>query len=213
MPVELTALPHPRFTLFLTVLLLTAGALAPALPFRLAVIVGFDLAALCYIVSVAPLWWSGSPEKIRSSAAQNDGGRGLLLGIAAIASSVIMVALATMVGDHPGLARAEILLVLATLILVWLFANLVFTFHYAHLFYDQTTDGHDAGGLVFPGTTAPVFTDFVYFAYVVGMTSQVSDVAVTSADMRTIVSFHGMLAFFFNFGVLALALSVLAAKL
>ncbi|MND05645.1 hypothetical protein D3C83_265730 [compost metagenome] len=66
--------------------------------------------------------------------------------------------------------------------------------------------------MIFPGTLEPSFVDFVYFSYVVGMTSQVSDVAITSSHMRQVVTFHGMLAFFFNFGVVALAVSVLASR-
>lgn len=42
------------------------------------------------------------------------------------------------------------------------------------------------------------------------MTSQVSDVAVTSKVMRRIVAIHGVLSFFFNLTVLALTVNMIS---
>jgi uncharacterized membrane protein len=53
----------------------------------------------------------------------------------------------------------------------------------------------------------------VYYAFVVGMTCQVSDVQVTSRAMRRLTLAHGVLSFFFNTGVLALAVNILATAL
>ena len=61
-----------------------------------------------------------------------------------------------------------------------------------------------AGGLGFPGKEAPDYWDFLYFAFVIGMTEQVSDVAVRSRLMRRTVLAHGLLSFVFNFALLAL---------
>jgi uncharacterized membrane protein len=43
---------------------------------------------------------------------------------------------------------------------------------------------------------------------VVGTTAQTSDVAVTSHTMRGVVMLHGILSFFFNTGVIALAVNM-----
>ena len=69
------------------------------------------------------------------------------------------------------------------------------------------------GGLAFPGNLAPDYPDFFYFSLVIGMTFQVSDVAVTSRRMRRLVTAHGMLSFAFNLVILALAVNVLASSL
>ena len=45
--------------------------------------------------------------------------------------------------------------------------------------------------LDFPGDEAPDYWDFVYFSFVIGMTWQVSDVAVASRPMRHTVTAHG----------------------
>nr|MBP6652426.1 DUF1345 domain-containing protein [Xylophilus sp.] len=57
---------------------------------------------------------------------------------------------------------------------------------------------------------APDYFDFMYYAYVVGMTSQVSDVQVTSRVMRRLTLVHGILSFAFNMLVLALSINVVA---
>ena len=65
----------------------------------------------------------------------------------------------------------------------------------------------------FPGGRAPDYLDFAYYAFVVGMTSQVSDVAVASRSMRRLTMIHGTLAFMFNVAVLALSINIIASVL
>jgi uncharacterized membrane protein len=64
---------------------------------------------------------------------------------------------------------------------------------------------------VFPGKREPDYLDFAYYSFVVGMTSQVSDVVVTSRRMRRLTLVHGFLAFVFNIAVLALSINILAS--
>lgn len=199
--------------LFLAVLSGTFAILISPFAWPQAMVIAFDAAVLTYLAAALPLWRHGSPDRIRKSAADNDGGRTLLLAIAAIVMGTILIALTIVIGDRPSRPLLHIALVPVTLVLAWLFSNLVFTFHYAHLFYDSTPEGDDSGGLDFPGTSHPAFPDFVYFAFVLGMTFQVSDVAITATRIRKVATFHGVLAFFFNLFVLALIVNVLSAAL
>jgi uncharacterized membrane protein len=101
-----------------------------------------------------------------------------------------------------------------TLVLSWIFVHTMFAIRYAHYFYgDPDEDGQHRAGLSFPATQHPDFWDFMYYAFVVGMTCQVSDVQVESREMRRLTLVHGVLAFFFNAGVLALAVNILASVL
>ena len=59
------------------------------------------------------------------------------------------------------------------------FMHTIFALHYAHEYYGERSDGK-IGGLNFPGDGKPDYWDFLYFSLVIGMTFQVSDVAVTS---------------------------------
>ena len=102
-------------------------------------------------------------------------------------------------------------LALSTVVLSWLFIQVIFAFHYAHEFYGEAKGGHK-GGLKFPETprrgTAPKYWDFIYFSFVIGMTFQVSDVQVTSKSMRRVVVAHGVVSFFYNVAVLALMVNI-----
>jgi len=109
---------------------------------------------------------------------------------------------------------ARIVVTGVTIFVSWIFVHATFAIRYAHYFYgDPGAKGRHRGGLVFPGTEHPDLWDFVYYSFVVGMTCQVSDVQVTSGAMRKLTLAHGVFAFFFNAGVLALAVNILATAL
>jgi len=63
------------------------------------------------------------------------------------------------------------------------------------------------GGLVFPGNGEPGAWDFLYFAFVIGMTGQVSDVAVASTPLRRVVLAHAVVSFFYYAVILAVAVN------
>jgi uncharacterized membrane protein len=192
------------------------------LPLQDAIVLGFDLAAFVFLLSATPLWRSGTPSEILDNAARDDAGRALRLGVSGIVLIVILVALGLMIEGRPKLGPGDLGLVVATLVLSWVFANLVYAFHYAHLYYDQANANvyydqvnanADHGGLRFPDTQYPEFSDFCYFSFGLGMTFQVSDVSITAPRLRRVATIHAILAFFFNLGVLALSVNVLAGVL
>lgn len=100
----------------------------------------------------------------------------------------------------------------ATVALSWTFTHVVFTLHYANIYY-QRRDKGVAGGLEFPGDRQPDYRDFVYFAFVIGCAAQTADVNTTSSDMRRISLVHGVIAFMFNTAILALSINVGASLL
>ena len=103
-----------------------------------------------------------------------------------------------------------IVLVVTTLALSWLFSNMVYAMHYAHLFYSADDDGEgDAGGIDFPGCKEPDYWDFLYFSATLGMTFQTSDVSITSRRIRRVVLGQCLAAFVFNLGVIAFTINVL----
>ncbi len=67
------------------------------------------------------------------------------------------------------------------------------------------------GGLEFPGDDEPGLVDFAYFAVAVGTTFGTTDVTVTKSRMRRQVLAHGVLAFFFNTLILAVAITIVTS--
>jgi uncharacterized membrane protein len=204
---------HGRFKLFLALLIVGVVGLSPVAPIKYAIVLAFDGASLVFLASAVNIWRNGTPQELRKNAARDDGGRAMLLAVSTIVIGVILVLLVAIIGGTPSPTFGSLTLIIATQLLAWLFANVVWAFHYAHLFYDPISKGSDQGGLSFPGKRPPEFSDFCYFSFVVGMTFQVSDVEVTSPHFRKIVMAHGIVAFFYNLGVLALTVNLIAGAL
>lgn len=200
----------PRFILFALILVGAATGLVPVLGMTRGVLTGFDAAALLFIGSLLPLLRQGQAAKMRARAARNDANRAVLLVFCGIVMFVVLVAVG---GELRGRSSVvTIALVVTTLILAWLFSNIVYALHYAHLFYsagDKDKAGGDAGGLQFPDTAEPDYWDFLYFSVTLGMTFQTSDVSIASRRMRRVVTGQCLAAFIFNLGVIAFTVNVL----
>ena len=202
----------PRFIGFLVALPLLALGwhwLFPAHFWTDCLAVGFDGAAAGMLLSMLPLLGEVTPAEMRRRAAANDANRLLVLVLTSVLTVVVMAAI---VGELAG-ARAghalSIVKLVASLVLIWLFANSTYALHYAHAYYARTAEGADAGGLEFPGTPSPSYSDFAYFAFTLGMTFQTSDVAITAPAIRRVALLHSFAAFVFNIGVIAFTINAL----
>ena len=102
-----------------------------------------------------------------------------------------------------------LVLSLASVALGWLTIHTMAALHYAHRYWQRPGPGaaRELGGLQFPGTDAPEGFDFLYFGFVIGMTAQTSDVAITSSLMRRINLLHAVVSYLFNTGLIAAAVN------
>jgi uncharacterized membrane protein len=201
----------PRFVAFGIVALAAGMWAVPAVGWRIGVPLAFDAGAAVFLLSCVPLL-GASAEAMRQAAIRNDANRSLLLAVSAALAVVVLAAIAAELGQRGSPRPPIVLLVVATLLLTWGFANTVYTLHYAHLFYTQGDGGGDNGGLGVPGTDEPDYWDFCYFAFTLGMTFQTSDVTVTTRAMRRVVLGHCLIAFVFNLGVVAFSVNVLGGS-
>ena len=106
----------------------------------------------------------------------------------------------------------ELALAVATITLSWAAVHTTFALHYAHEFYRDDKPG----GLAFPaGDTSeqPDYWDFVYFAFIIGMTAQTSDVGITDKSIRRIATAHGIVSFLFNTALVALMVNIAASAI
>lgn len=176
-----------------------------------ALLIGWDAGMIVFFAAVIELARSADTDDIRRNAARQDVGQFVVLtlsALAAIASVVAIYAEVSMGGDGP-IAAWRLALGVVTIVLSWFFVHTMFAFHYAHEFYGPSRD--EPGGLVFPGEDPqPDYLDFFYFAIVIGMSTQVSDVSVTNRRLRKTVLAHGIVAFWFNVAVLALLINIAA---
>jgi uncharacterized membrane protein len=159
------------------------------------------------------MMWRADVAHIRRRASEEDEGAAFILLLSIVATFASLAAVVSVLGGAKqgaqGSASLNVVLAFMTILLSWAFVHTIFSFHYAHEYYGEGGDGM-TGGLKFPGDHAPDYRDFLYFSLVIGMTSQVSDVAITSKVIRRVASVHGVLSFFFNLVVLALTVSMIA---
>ncbi|MDI1345958.1 MAG: DUF1345 domain-containing protein [Pseudolabrys sp.] len=176
-------------------------------------LIGWNVGVIVYLALTYAMMWRTEVEAIRRRAAEQDEGVYIIqvLAIAATFASLAAVLFALIGSKQSGVATG-VPLAVTTILLSWTFVHTIFTFHYAHEYYGERRDGK-IGGLMFPGDREPDYRDFLYFSLVIGMTSQVSDVQVTSKVIRRLVAIHGVLSFFFNLVVLALTVNMIAALL
>jgi uncharacterized membrane protein len=200
---------HKR--LFVSIAIGLAVMLAlPVAPVTRALI-GWDIGVLIYLLAAAVMISRCTTiARMRSNAAAQDEGAGAILILTAAAG---MASLFAIFAELAALERTSpqyglyIALAVSTVVLSWTFVHTIFALHYAHDFYGE---GNQRNGLRFPDEGHPDYWDFVYFAFVIGMTFQVSDVAVTNKTVRRTVVAHGILSFFFTTALLAMAVNIAA---
>ncbi len=145
-----------------------------------------------------------SAGALRRHAEADDEGSALILVLAVSAVAISMTSI-FLVLNRPAGSLNEAMFALASAPLGWALMHMLIAYRYAHLYYAATPDG----GLVFPHVTRPEpgVWEFLYFSFTIGMTAQVSDVQVTSTQIRKVVLLHGIGSFFYNTVILALAVN------
>jgi len=204
---------HPR--LMISIVLGIAAyavltALAGQLPLSTRVIASWDIGVLVYLAAVYTMMAQSPWSEIANHAdAQDEGAFGIfiLTVFAAMASlAAIFMELAGADKAGPTYGRA-VAFGIVTVVISWVFIHTIFAVHYAYEYY---RDNDCFGGLKFPDDDKPDYWDFMYFAFVLGMTFQVSDVAITAKWIRRSAVVHGILSFFYTTAVVALSVNLAA---
>jgi uncharacterized membrane protein len=201
---------------------LLTGVAAVALPlplnWQLRGLLGWCVGVTVYLVLA---WWlciRFDAQRTRERAQAQDEPSVVIFLLLLLATLACVMAIGLMMQDVKDAPRNQrifqIALFMVALSTTWLFIQAMFAFHYAHRYYqEEQRNEPDGAGLEFPGKLAPDYFDFLYFSHVVGMTAQVSDVQVTSREMRQITLAHSLLSFAFNIVILALSINVVAGAL
>lgn len=203
---------HPRLFISLAV----GVAVAVILPLYVSelrgvtrFLVAWDLGVLFYL---ALAFWmiahASALETHQQSPLQDDGGAAILLGtiVAAMASVGAVFSWLESATRAETFAPVGLAFLFVTILLSWAFIHTMFALHYAREFY--ATNGGKGGGLIFPHCPKPDYWDFVYLAFSIGTSFEVSDVAITSKRIRRTVMVHGIVSFFFNVTLIALSVGI-----
>jgi uncharacterized membrane protein len=199
-----------RVTLSFVVGVVAYLVVARRLPGLVPALVGWDTGSLALVIIAWTFLGTADASVTRDRAGADDPGRTLVYVIAVLTSAVSLLAATTVVRDAhklvPDLARAIGGLCLVTVALAWTVTHTAFAFRYARLYYRADREG--IGGIELPGKEPPSYFDFAYFAFTIGMCFQVSDVSVTSRQIRHTVLLHAIISFVYNSVILAFVLNL-----
>jgi uncharacterized membrane protein len=198
------------------------GLIIPAqVPLLLRGIMAWDMLVLAFLGTTWTVMLRGGRKTMRYRAAHYDTSDSVVLLLCVFAVMASLIAITGMVvgiGAMPhGMKMFRLVLSVITVVSSWLFLHTVLALHYAHHYYwpkhrPGQPEAHH-GGLEFPGGEAPDYADFLYFSFVLGATSQTSDVAITNKPIRRLAMLHGTFAFAYNTLLLALTVNVAASLL
>ena len=189
---------------------LGAAFRAAGLSYSRAALLAFDVAALVFLLATARAFTRATPQSMRERAQLVDVGRSAVLWSSVAISCLIVMALWMELRSSPGQRRAghgrgggqhrAVLAVHEHDLRAALRARLL-----------QPPQSH-AQGPGIPGTPEPDYWDFAYFALVLGMTFQVSDVQIVNRRLRRTALVHSVIAFFFNVFIIAISVNVAAGR-
>lgn len=192
--------------------LVVGGTLLVALPWFAAVLLGWDVAAALFLGRTWTSVLRLDPAESASLATREDPSRAtadLILILAAVASIAGVGFTLTRAGAaHGGAIGALLALAVVSLVTSWLVVHTVFTLRYARLYYEG-----DAGGIDFNQDEPPVYSDFAYLAFTIGMTFQVSDTDIGTRALRRAALRHALLSYLFGAVLLAMTVNVGASLL
>jgi uncharacterized membrane protein len=189
----------------LSVGLILTVVLLPFVTWGLAVVGGWDAAALTFLLTTWPILIRADSSHTAQLAAREDQTKGsarlLLVGVS-VASLIGAGYELHLAGQQSGAPR--VLLVVAavlTVMLSWTVMNTVYTLRYADQHYR-----FEARGIAFgaeDGQERPSYRDFAYVAFTIGMTYQVSDTTLRDPRIRRTVLAHAILSYLFGVVIVA----------
>jgi uncharacterized membrane protein len=176
-----------------------------------AALAGWNASGITWLALAWLMTSDADADRTRSRAGSEDPGRRAGYAIVTLGSFVSLLA-ATLLSRHVRTVAAEgertvlVTMCLAAVAIAWTLTHTAFTLRYAHLYYREDREG--IGGVEFAGALPPTYSDFAYFAFTIGMCFQVSDMTVTSRQIRRAVLAHSVMSFAFNTILLAFVLNL-----
>ncbi|MDR3495588.1 MAG: DUF1345 domain-containing protein [Ancalomicrobiaceae bacterium] len=201
-------------TLLGLALILILHAMAPwRTPTQL--LVAWNISMGLYLLMVWSMMARSSEERMKLRAQIQDEGQLVVLLLTVLAScaclTAIVAELSGLKDTAPTLRGLHVALAAFTILTAWLFVHTMFALHYAHDYYVGLVRGQPPC-LQFPGECPrPSYSDFLYFAFIIGTSGQTADVSIASKPMRRLSLIHCVLAFFFNTTLLALTINIAAS--
>jgi len=210
---------HPEFRLILSIVfaVLIYLLLPSYLSQEIHLLASWNVSVVCFLTLIGIVVLNCNPGQTLIHARVREPNPLLILAFVVITACVSIFVIGFMLGDikttPQPLRSIQIWLSLLAIICSWLLTHTMFALHYARLYYNEVNEenlAEYAGGLEFPTDELPDYWDFLYFAFTISMTSQTSDISITSRRIRRIVLAHELVSFFFYSVIVATTVNTVA---
>lgn len=186
-------------------------------------IVSFIFSWITFAVFQLTFSWiiifSFHPREVKALAEKEDSSASIIFLFVVVAAFIGLFAIIFLLQSIPNASKhglsLHIVLAFSSVFCSWALVHTLFTLRYAHLYYKRekfVEDSHKGGycALDFPNEKEPDYLDFAYFSFVVGMTFQVSDVEISSREIRRLALLHGLLSFIYNTVIVAFSINIIS---
>jgi uncharacterized membrane protein len=173
------------------------------------VLLGWDVGTIAYLVWTWNVNRRLDSEETAEAAVREDPTRpvrNIILLVAAVASLVAVIYTIADASGTSGAARTvRVTFGVSSIACSWLLVHTIFTTMYARAYYID-----EDGGIDFHMDEPPVWTDFAYLAFAIGMTFQVSDTELQSSALRRLVLRQALISYLFGAVIIAITINLIA---
>jgi uncharacterized membrane protein len=173
-------------------------------------LVAWDVGAAIYVLWVWQANRGLDAEGTARTAVREDPTRALADVILLVAATASLAAVVYAIADASGSSGTgkvlRLTLGIATIVASWFLIHTLFTTKYARRYYLG-----DDGGIDFNCDEPPVWTDFAYLAFTIGMTFQVSDTDIQTTALRRVILRHMLLSYLFGAVIIAVTINLVAS--
>jgi len=170
---------------------------------------GWVVTLVVYLAWVWRVSWRLDPEGTAAAAVREDptrrGADALLVAAAVVSLVAVGYAIADASSSKGFTEVGKVVLGVVTIVCSWFLVHTVFTLSYARQYYIS-----DDGGITFNNDREPVWSDFAYVAFTIGMTFQVSDTDLQTAALRRLALRHMLLSYLFGAIIIAVTINLVA---
>ncbi|UVL01215.1 DUF1345 domain-containing protein [Pseudomonas sp. B21-048] len=207
----LLARTHPRLSAA-AALGLAVGILAPADSIISKILIGWNAGVWTYLLLMLWLTMRAKAPDVKRIAEVEDENAGLVLLLVCVAALASLGTITFELAGSKDLETARKLLrygfTALTVIGSWLLIGVIFSVHYARLYY--TWSGKEPALRFAEGLATPNYWDFLYFSFTIGVAVQTADVGVATRDLRKIVLAQSLIGFVFNTAILGFSINIAA---
>lgn len=201
---------HPRLIFSILFGILLFYLLPNSLHTTTTTLIAWNSGMWCYLILIFTLIAKADKDKILFIV-NKENERGflllLMLSLAALSSLIAIVQELSTIKSADPYATLHYLLSFLTVFGSWCFVGIIFTLHYADMYYRLPSD---KSPFRFPHDNEPNYWDFMYLSFTIAVAAQTSDVIIVDKRARQFVLFQSILSFIFNIAIIGLSINIAA---